>query len=242
MGELEQALVNVGDALDVELHFQPFELNPHMPPGGQDITEHLTQKYGSTPEQQLAIREAIRQRGAEVGFTFRPQGRDRIYNTFNAHRLLHWADVEGQPGQQPALKKALLKAYFTDGQSPESHDMLLQAVADAGLDVARGREVLASSEFTAEVRAEQQLFLNAGIHSVPAVIFNRQHLIFLAASRWTCSRMPCASSPPACWADRPGHLQRSRAGGGNVTDWRSAYSATAWARFSAPVRSKIRRK
>ncbi len=177
LGALEQALANVGNALDVELHFQPFELNPHMPPGGQDITEHLTQKYGSTPEQQLAIREAIRQRGAEVGFTFRPQGRDRIYNTFNAHRLLHWADVEGRPGQQPALKKALLKAYFTDGQSPESHDVLLQAVVDAGLDVARGREVLASSEFTAEVRAEQQLFLNAGIHSVPAVIFNRQHLI-----------------------------------------------------------------
>lgn len=177
LGALEQALAHVGDALDVELHFQPFELNPHMPPGGQDITEHLTQKYGSTPEQQLAIREAIRQRGAEVGFTFRPQGRGRIYNTFNAHRLLHWADVEGEPGQQPALKKALLKAYFTDGQSPESHEVLLQAVADAGLDPARARAVLASTEFTAEVRAEQQLFLNAGIHSVPAVIFNRQHLI-----------------------------------------------------------------
>lgn len=177
LGALEQALANVGDALAVELHFQPFELNPHMPPGGQDITEHLTQKYGSTPEQQTAIRDNIRQRGAEVGFTFRPEGRGRIYNTFNAHRLLHWADVEGQPGQQPALKKALLKAYFTDGQSPESHDTLLQAVADAGLDLARAREVLASSEFAAEVRAEQQLFLNAGIHSVPAVIFNRQHLI-----------------------------------------------------------------
>lgn len=177
LGALEQALAHVGDALDVELHFQPFELNPHMPPGGQDITEHLTQKYGSTPEQQTAIRDTIRQRGAKVGFTFRPEGRGRIYNTFNAHRLLHWADVEGQPGQQPALKKALLKAYFTDGQSPESHDVLLQAVADAGLDLARAREVLASDEFTAEVRAEQQLFLNAGIHSVPAVIFNRQHLI-----------------------------------------------------------------
>ena len=177
LGALEQALANLGDALAVELHFHPFELNPHMPPGGQDITEHLTQKYGSTPAQQTAIRETIRQRGAEVGFSFRPEGRGRIYNTFNAHRLLHWADVEGQPGQQPALKKALLKAYFTDGQSPESPDTLLQAVADAGLDVDRARAVLASSEFTAEVRAAQQLFLNAGIHAVPAVIFNRQHLI-----------------------------------------------------------------
>lgn len=177
LGALQQALATVGDALIVELHFQPFELNPQMPPGGQDITEHLTQKYGSTAEQQAAIRETIRQRGAEVGFTFRPEGRGRIYNTFNAHRLLHWADAEGQPGQQSALKQALLKAYFTDGQSPESHDTLLKAVNDAGLDAARAREVLDSSEFTAEVRAAQKRYLNAGIHSVPAVIFNRQHLI-----------------------------------------------------------------
>lgn len=177
LGALEQALAHVGDALAVELHFQPFELNPQMPPGGQDITEHLTQKYGSTAEQQATIRETIRQRGAEVGFTFRPQGRDRIYNTFDAHRLLHWADVEGEPGQQAALKKALLKAYFTDGQSPESHSTLLQAVADAGLDVDRARKVLGGAEFTAEVRVAQQRFLNAGIHSVPAVIFNRQHLV-----------------------------------------------------------------
>ncbi len=176
LGALEVALQRTAGEVVAELHFKPFELNPKMPAGGQDITEHLTQKYGSTPEQQAAIRENIRQRGAEVGFTFRPEGRGRVYNTFDAHRLLHWAEL--QPGgYQPALKKALLKTYFTDGQSPESHEVLAQAAVAAGLDEAQARAVLASDAYTQEVRAEQQLYLNSGISSVPAVIINNQYLI-----------------------------------------------------------------
>ena len=176
LGALEEALQRVAGEVKAELHFKPFELNPQMPAGGQDITEHLTQKYGSTPEQQTAIRETLRARGAEVGFTFRPEGRGRIYNTFDAHRLLHWAAL--QPGgHQPALKKSLLKAYFTDGQSPESHGVLVQAAANAGLDADQARTVLESGAYASEVRAEEQFYLNAGIHSVPAVILNRQYLI-----------------------------------------------------------------
>jgi len=177
LSALEQALERLAPELDAELHLQPFELNPGMPAGGQDITEHLTQKYGSTAAQQTAIRDTIRQRGADVGFTFRMEGRDRIYNTFDAHRLLHWAEVEGQPGQQLALKKALLQAYFTNGQSPESHAVLTQAAVSAGLDPVRAQAVLASNAFADDVREREQLYLNAGIHSVPAVIINRQHLI-----------------------------------------------------------------
>ena len=177
LSALEQALERLAPELDAELHLQPFELNPGMPAGGQDITEHLTQKYGSTAAQQTAIRDTIRQRGADGGFTFRMEGRDRIYNTFDAHRLLHWAEVEGQPGQQLALKKALLQAYFTNGQSPESHAVLTQAAVSAGLDPVRAQAVLASNAFADDVREREQLYLNAGIHSVPAVIINRQHLI-----------------------------------------------------------------
>ncbi len=176
LSALEQALARVQGEVRAQVHFQPFELNPQMPPGGQDVTEHLTQKYGSTPEQQAQIRETIRQRGADVGFTFRPEGRGRIYNTFDAHRLLHWAESAGE-GRQHALKKALLEAYFTQGQSPESHEVLLGAVRAAGLDAARAQAILASDEFAAEVRAQEQFYLNAGIHSVPAVIINDRHLI-----------------------------------------------------------------
>ncbi len=177
LSALEQAIERVGSEVKTELHFQPFELNPKMWPGGQEITEHLTQKYGSSAEQQAAIRETIRQRGEDVGFTFRMEGRDRIYNTFNAHRLLHWADVEGQPGQQHALKKALFTAYFTDGKAPESDEVLLDAVRSAGLDGKRAAEVLASDEFAAETRQAEQMYLSAGINSVPAIIFNDRHLI-----------------------------------------------------------------
>jgi predicted DsbA family dithiol-disulfide isomerase len=176
LGALEQALGALQGTVNAELHFKPFELNPQMPPGGQDITEHLTEKYGSTAEQQAQIRQTIRQRGAEVGFSFNPAGRGRIYNTFNAHRLLHWASLE-DAAKQVALKKALLAAYQGRGESPESPEVLLAAVAEAGLDRVRAAAILASDEFAADVREQEQFYQRAGIHSVPAVIINDQHLI-----------------------------------------------------------------
>ncbi|MFA6314076.1 MAG: DsbA family oxidoreductase [Sterolibacterium sp.] len=179
LSALERALQRVAEEVTAEIHFQPFELNPRMPPGGQDITEHLTEKYGSSPEQQAQAREAIRQRGAELGFTFRKAGRDRIYNTFDAHRLLHWAGLpDTRPaGLQPALKKALLEAYFTLGESPESHAVLLRVAGEVGLDAARAREILGGDEYAEEVREREHHYTAAGIHSVPAVIINERHLI-----------------------------------------------------------------
>ena len=176
LAALEQALAQTSDVLSAELHFQPFELNPQMPPGGQDITEHLTQKYGSTPEQQAQIRATIAQRGADVGFSFNPAGRGRIYNTFDAHRLLHWADLQDS-GKQAALKKTLLVACHSLGQSVESHEVLLAAVAQAGLDVARAQAILESHEYAAEVRERESFYTRHGINSVPAVIINERHLI-----------------------------------------------------------------
>ncbi|MCX7174805.1 MAG: DsbA family oxidoreductase [Proteobacteria bacterium] len=179
LSALEQALQRVAEEVTAEIHFQPFELNSQMPPGGQDITEHLTQKYGSSPEQQAQNREAIRQRGADLGFSFRKAGRDRIYNTFDAHRLLHWAGLpDTRPaGLQPALKKALLQAYFTDGESPESHDVLQRVAGDVGLDAGRAREILSGDDYANEVRERERYYTDAGIHSVPAVIINERHLI-----------------------------------------------------------------
>jgi predicted DsbA family dithiol-disulfide isomerase len=176
LASLEKALRALDGEVQAELHFQPFELNPQMPPGGQDVTEHLTQKYGSTAEQQAASREAIRLRGEAVGFTFRREGRARVYNTFNAHRLLHWAGLEGAQYQH-ALKKAFLKAYFTDGKSPEDAQVLAAAAAEAGLDAVRAQAILAGDEYADEVREREQFYLRNGIHAVPAVIINERHLI-----------------------------------------------------------------
>jgi predicted DsbA family dithiol-disulfide isomerase len=173
---LEQALGRVGDEIEADIHFQPFELNPGMGPEGQDIFEHITEKYGSTPAQQEQSREAIRKRGAALGFTFDMGKRGRIYNTFDAHRLLHWAEGQG-PGRQLALKEKLLEAYFTDGQDPSNHDVLLRAATAAGLDAEGARSVLASQAYADEVRRQEYYWQRAGISSVPAVIVNQRHLI-----------------------------------------------------------------
>ena len=171
---LEQALDNLGELVDADIHFQPFELNPQMPPEGQDLDEHLLQKYGATPEQFAGTRQAIRDRGEELGFLFRMDRRDRIYNTFDCHRLLHWA---GEEGRQLDLKLALFRAYFTEGQNPGAREVLLQAVADVGLDVERAREILETNEYVEEVRALQRHYQQAGISAVPAVVINDRYLI-----------------------------------------------------------------
>jgi len=171
---LEEALARVGGQVKAELHFQPFELNPQMPPEGQDIGEHLAQKYGATPEQSERTREAIRARGEALGFTFRMDRRSRIYNTFDAHRLLHWAGLEGR---QAALKHALFRAYFTDGENPGAHDVLLRTAAEVGLDAEGARQVLDSGAYADEVRERERFYQAQGIHAVPAVIVDDRHLI-----------------------------------------------------------------
>lgn len=164
--------------LQVDLHFQPFELNPQMPAGGEDAVQHLTRKYGISAEQAARNGEAISQRGAELGFEFRMDRRRQVYNTFDAHRLLHWAHLEDSSGvKQLALKQGLLKAYFTDGENPGSHSVLLRVAGEVGLDVARAQAILDSDTFAAEVREQEQFYQGLGIHSVPAVIINDRHLI-----------------------------------------------------------------
>jgi predicted DsbA family dithiol-disulfide isomerase len=176
LNALEQALAEVRGEVSAELHFQPFELNPQMPGEGQDIDEHIAQKYGASKEQMAANREQIRRRGEEVGFVFGEGKRSRIYNTFDAHRLLHWAEEE-EAGRQRALKHALFEAYFTRGENPGDHAVLLAAVESVGLDRARAAAILGSDEYAAEVRERERMYLDAGIHSVPAVIINDRHLI-----------------------------------------------------------------
>jgi predicted DsbA family dithiol-disulfide isomerase len=171
---LEDALERVGDLVEADIRFQPFELNPAMPAEGQSMAEHVAQKYGAAPEQLAERREAIRARAAELGFTIAPSEDGRIYNTFDAHRLLHWAGIEGR---QRALKHALFKAYFTNGLNPGDHDVLINAAATAGLDREEAAEVLSSGRYAEEVRDAERFWQGQGISAVPAVIVNQRYLI-----------------------------------------------------------------
>lgn len=176
LAALEQALQRTAGEVHAEIHFQPFELNPQMPAEGEDITEHLQRKYGLSEAQLVENQERIRERGAELGFTFGMGARTRTWNTFDAHRLLHWAGLEGE-GKQAALKHALLGAYFTDGKNVSDHATLLDLVKSVGLSVERASAILSSDEFAADVRADEQRYQRNGINAVPAVIINQRHLI-----------------------------------------------------------------
>ena len=175
LASFEQALKDVGDEVSVALYFQPFELNPTMGPEGADAAEYLIAKYGMSREQLAQNRQRIAERGAALGFTFGE--RKQVWNTFEAHRLLYWAGVEGPPGSQHVLKKALLQAYHGEGRNPGAHAVLLELAGAVGLDVERARVVLASQEFSDEVRAAERFWQEAGIDGVPAVVINRRHLI-----------------------------------------------------------------
>jgi predicted DsbA family dithiol-disulfide isomerase len=175
LNALERALERIGGDIAVEIHFQPFELNPTMPPEGANAAQYLKSKYGMSDAQLAANRERIVGLGAAVGFAF--GAREHVWNTFDAHRLLHWAGVEGAPGAQRALKHALLKAYHGQGRNPGAHDVLLELAGQVGLPVERAREVLDSGAFTDEVRAAEQFWQEAGIQSVPATVIDRRHLI-----------------------------------------------------------------
>ncbi len=174
LSALDRAAERLAGEVELDMHFRPFELNPQMAPEGEDVDEHLSRKYGRTKEQFAAARAAIRERGAAVGFTFGE--RSRIWNTFDAHRLLHWAGLEG-PAKQHALKMALLTAYHGEGRNPSDPEVLASVVASVGLDEARAREILEGDEFADAVRAEEQRWQRMGINSVPAIVINERHLI-----------------------------------------------------------------
>lgn len=171
---LEQAIENVAGEVSVELTYKPFELNPSMPPEGEKAVQHLMRKYGRTA-QDVANGKAMQiERGHAIGFTFDLEKRTHFYNTFDAHRLLLWALEEGR---QVALKKTLLRAYFSEGANPSDQPTLVRLAGEAGLDEERARLVLASGEFAAEVRELEAFYQQHGINSVPAMVLNGRHLV-----------------------------------------------------------------
>jgi predicted DsbA family dithiol-disulfide isomerase len=177
LGNLNQAISQCSDKANFEVHFHPFELNPNMPLGGQDAIEHLTEKYGLTVEQVKANQANIRIKALEAGFDFHPEGRKRVYNTFDSHRLLHWAGQEFGLEKQATLKKELLNTYFCLAVNLDDQKNLLDAVTRSGLDKDRAQEVLQNNEFSKEVREAESTYTNAGISSVPSIILNDQYLL-----------------------------------------------------------------
>jgi predicted DsbA family dithiol-disulfide isomerase len=175
LNALERAIERIGPDIAVQVHMQPFELNPTMGPEGADAKQYLQSKYGLSDAQLAGNRERIVALGAAAGFTFGP--RERVWNTFDAHRLLAWAAAEGAPGAQRALKHALLQAYHGQGRNPGARDVLLDLAGRVGLPVARAAEMIDSGAFADDVREAERFWLEAGVQSVPATVIDRRHLV-----------------------------------------------------------------
>ncbi len=172
--KLEQAMQRFEGKAEFALAWHAFELNPNMPPEGQDINEHMAQKYGATPEQSKANRERLRNAGSDLDFEFSYHENMRMVNTFDAHRLLHWT---GETGKQTALKLALFKAHFTDGKDVSDHEILTTVAVSVGLDEKRVRDLLGSDMFAADVRAVEAEWQDRFISGVPAFIFNKKFMV-----------------------------------------------------------------
>jgi predicted DsbA family dithiol-disulfide isomerase len=176
LNALERALERVGGEIGpVSLHMQPFELNPTMAAEGADAAVYLKAKYGLSDEQLAANRARIVERGAAEGFTF--GARAWVWNTFDAHRLLYWAGEQGASHTQRALKHALLRTYHGEGRHPAARETLLALAREVGLDAGRAAEVIDGGLYADEVRDAERFWQDAGIHSVPAVVIERRHLI-----------------------------------------------------------------
>jgi len=171
---LEDALRELDIEESVKINWRPFELNPSMPAEGQDRAEHIQQKYGLTEAQGTANRQNLIDRGLSVSYEFNFPENGRVYNTFDAHRLVHWAESHGL---QTELKLALFDLYFKNEGNPSDHQQLLDCAESVGLDREQAQGVLSSDQYTQEVRADQQLGQQQGISSVPAFIFDNKYLI-----------------------------------------------------------------
>lgn len=176
LASLREALAKLEGSVEADIHLQPFELNPQLPREGEDANEHLMHKYRIGEAQLEANRKAIRERAAPLGVAINTTHGSRVWNTFDAHRLLHWAALEDAE-RALALKRALFRAYFTDQENVADRDVLVRVATEAGLDPAQARRVLETDAYADEVRAQEKRYQQAGIHSVPATIVNETYLI-----------------------------------------------------------------
>lgn len=183
---LEKAIEGLGDRVDVTVAWHPFELAPGTPAQGQALADYSRERYGASPEQSNAARDRIRNAGEPLGLEFRYSPDSRIYNTFKAHQLLHWA---GEQGRQTQLNLALFQAYFTDQSNVSDDAVLLAAVEGVGLDRAEAEAVLADGRYAGTVRAEENFWVDQNITGVPAFIVNGKFMIPGAQDAETFTRV-----------------------------------------------------
>lgn len=170
--QLQQALEQTG--IEADIHWHPFELNPDMPPEGEQLRDHIMRKYGSSVEDSNKNREQLVNIGAELGIEFNFSDDSHIRNTYDAHQLMHWADTQGLKND---LKQSLFLAYFTEGLDVSDRQVLIERAVSVGLDETEAKAVLEDQRYADTVRENEKLWISRGIQGVPAVILDEKYLL-----------------------------------------------------------------
>lgn len=171
---LEKAVIDMGIQDRVEIEWHPFELNPNMPAEGQNVQEHIGEKYGATIAQQKESQQQMTAAGAELGFTFDYFDDMRMANTFDAHMLLEYAKAFGK---QTELKMRLTKAFFSERKDVSKRAVLKEALQDVGLDAEEALATLTNNKIREEVRSKQEHWKTLGVNSVPTIVFNSKSAV-----------------------------------------------------------------
>ena len=171
---LEKAISELGIHDKVEIEWQPFELNPTMPSAGQNLNEHMMEKYRMSPQQLKQTQQHMVNAANDVDFDFNFDDKSLMVNTFEAHILLEYAKGFGK---QTDLKMQLMKAYFSEGKNVSDKNILKQALLDVGLNAEEALSKLKDEETIKEVRSKQDYWKSLGINSVPTIVFNRKSAV-----------------------------------------------------------------
>ncbi len=175
LANLDAALAQLNQQILIDIHIQPFELNPQLDSEGVKLIDYLQQKYAMSQAQIDQVHNTLHERGREVDFEFGK--REQLWNSFDAHRLIYWAGHECSPGSQLMLKRALMHAYQGEGRNISNPTELINIIASLGLNTERAAQILASDEFAHQVRALEAQWQGLGIHSVPSLVINNKHLL-----------------------------------------------------------------
>jgi predicted DsbA family dithiol-disulfide isomerase len=169
---IEKALALVQD-VPIEVHWRPFFLNPWVPREGISREEYLTTKFGSV-EAYNGIAKRVVAAADDEGLIYRPDLVKRQPNTIDCHRLIRWADADGNAAE---MKQKLMELYFRDGGDLTDTEVLVEAAADCGLDLDDVRRRLATDEDVALISGQAQEAADKGISGVPTYVFAQKYAV-----------------------------------------------------------------
>ena len=170
--QLDRALEQEpGHPFEIEWH--PFQLNPDMPKGGMDRRDYLEQKFGGK-DNAVRVYSQIDEHARAAGLELDLGGIQRTPNTMDAHRLIHWAGIEGR---QTAVVSSLFRAYFKEGRDIGDAEVLADVADSCGMDAALVQRLLATDEDLEGIAAKDKGFREMGVNSVPTFIIAGKHAV-----------------------------------------------------------------